>query len=206
MGQAAVELPDPLQAAPESPKTSTDELLSQLAGEEIDRLLAEVDAGAPRDARAAASPIDVSPPLRPELEKEQEGVAPAAPEGVAEPAAPSSKDETVTAELDALFSAAVEKDKADEEAAAAAAAIAAEQTSAAERAGLSTVAAMAPAPEAAVEDDNAPLPLYLRPLEWLNAPLMIFPPAVRDLVGKVAIVTLINAVAILAYVLIVRRG
>src|SRR6476620_6567603 len=111
MGQAAVELPDPLQAAPEPPKTSTDELLSQLAGEEIDRLLAEVDAGAPRDARAAASPIDVSPPVKPELETEQEGVAPAAGAGVVdEPAAPSSNDETVTAELDALFSAAVEKD------------------------------------------------------------------------------------------------
>jgi hypothetical protein len=196
MGQAAVELPDPLQAPPETPKTSTDELLSRLAGEEIDRLLAEVDGG---EAGASGTPIDVSPPDRPERDNGQGPVAPA-------PAVPSSKDETVAAELDALFSAAVEQDRADEEVAAAAAALAAEQTSAAERAGLTTVAATASAADRAPDDDNAPLPLYLRPLEWLSAPLMLLPPGMRDLVGKVAIVTLINAAAILAYVLVVRRG
>src|SRR3954452_1891154 len=145
MGQAAVALPDPLQAAPEPPNTSTDELLSQLAGDEIDRLLAEADGG---DVRAAGSPIDISPPLTPEVETEPESVGPVGTPELAP--APSSKDETVTAELDALFSAAVEKDKADEEAAAA---LAAEETSGAERAGLTTVGAMAPAVESAVDDD-----------------------------------------------------
>jgi hypothetical protein len=102
----------------------------------------------------------------------------------------------VTAELDALFSAAAEKDNAD---------AAAAETSAAERAGLKTVATMNH-PAADTSADDVPLPRYLRPLEWLSAPLAIFPTTVRDLVGKAAIITLLNAAAILAYVLIVRRG
>jgi hypothetical protein len=55
-------------------------------------------------------------------------------------------------------------------------------------------------------DEDAPpkLPLYLRPLEWLNLPLAFFPNDARDAVGKVAIVTLVNALAILLYVLIFR--
>ena len=55
------------------------------------------------------------------------------------------------------------------------------------------------------EDDGSPrLPLYLRPLEWINFPLSRCPEDARDAVGKVAIVTLVNALAILLYVLIFR--
>ena len=47
MGQAAVDLPDPLDTPPQPDASTgaagTDELLSQLAGEEIDRLLADAD-------------------------------------------------------------------------------------------------------------------------------------------------------------------
>lgn len=198
MGQATLDLPDPLQSPPQGARTSTDELLAQLAGEEIDRLLAEADGGAPR---AAAAPFHVGPPTGPDKEVVAQ-VAPEAPPADAPvPAEPSVVEQEVTAELDALFSAAVEKDNAR-----AAAAEAEAETSTAERAGLSSVADVAmPVPATVVEDD-APLPLYLRPLEWLSAPLSIFPPGVRDLIGKAAIVTLLNAVAILAYVLIVRRG
>ena len=48
------------------------------------------------------------------------------------------------------------------------------------------------------------LPLYLRPLEWLSFPLTRCTDDARDAVGKVAIVTLVNALAILLYVLIFR--
>ncbi len=44
MGKAAVDLPDPMQQPPPAGRTSTDDLLAQLAGEEIDRLLAELRA------------------------------------------------------------------------------------------------------------------------------------------------------------------
>jgi len=56
MGKAAIDLPDPL-SPPEAakPLTSTDDLLAQLAGEEIDRLLAEVDEQAA--AAAPAAPV-----------------------------------------------------------------------------------------------------------------------------------------------------
>ena len=37
MGKAALDLPDPLQAAPGEARTSADDLLAQLAGDEIDR-------------------------------------------------------------------------------------------------------------------------------------------------------------------------
>jgi hypothetical protein len=188
MGQAALDLPDPLQSPPQAPQTSTDELLAQLAGDEIDRLLSEADGSEPR---AAAAPFHVAPPAEPGEEPQPQEAVPPIQAGQAAPE-PSVIEQEVTAELDALFSAAVEKDKARE-----AADAATEHTSAAERAGLAEAPAVA-------RDDDAPLPFYLRPLEWLSAPLMIFPPGVRDLIGKAAIVTLLNATAILIYVLVVR--
>ena len=229
MGKAALDLPDPLQAPPEGAKTSTDELLAQLAGDEIDRLLAEADAAQPPNSRA---PFHVAPPTTPGI-SEESYVAPEAALRAApvdpepqprESPSPSPTAADVSAEMDALFSAAVARDDAadaaggavaDDAAASAVTGAAAEaelETTAAERAGLQ--ARLAPSnadampPEAAPEADadDAPLPLYLRPLEWLNAPLALLPESVRDLVGKIAILTLLNAAAILTYVLVVRRG
>jgi len=129
MGQAAVDLPDPLESPPPAAKTSTDDLLSQLAGDEIDRLLAEAELSA-GGRSSTASPVHISPPTEPEKEVE-EPAAPAVADEVlsevsaelpalhpvaqAEPApAPLSSvsEEAVTAELDELFSHAVEKDRA----------------------------------------------------------------------------------------------
>src|SRR5437763_393337 len=47
MGQAAIDLPDPLQNSARLAGPSADDLLAQLAGEEIDRLLAEADVERP---------------------------------------------------------------------------------------------------------------------------------------------------------------
>ena len=242
MGKAALDLPDPLQAPPEGPKASTDDLLSQLAGEEIDRLLAEADAEQPAVSRA---PVHVGPPPQPD---DSESTPPsnspvAVPDAAPRPGSEASAKMAATgsaevaAEMDALFSAAVAKDAEAAKAAAEAdvagptegagedvaskvvadAAVEAEaETTAAERAGLqvpagvatidSVLQAAAEGPGAAVDDDDAPLPFYLRPLEWLNLPLALLPENVRDFVGKAAIVTLFNAAIILAYVLLVRRG
>ena len=207
MGKAALDLPDPLQAPPEGAKTSTDELLAQLAGDEIDRLLAEVDSGQPPVSRA---PFHVGPPVGPEKELKADAAAPAPP-AAAELPKPGPVEMDVAAEMDALFSAATAKDEAaaaEAKAAVAAAAAEAEaETTAAERDGLKAPVTLAPAQQpAAAADDDAPLPIYLRPLEWLNAPLALLPESVRDIVGKFAIVTLLNAAAILVYVLVVRRG
>src|SRR5207302_8751499 len=48
-------------------------------------------------------------------------------------------------------------------------------------------------PEVNPKSDPRPgtcLPFYLKPLEWLNAPLDVFPEVVRGVIGKVALLTL----------------
>jgi hypothetical protein len=45
----------------------------------------------------------------------------------------------------------------------------------------------------------------LKPLEWVNAPLSACSDTVRESLGKVAIMTLINALAILLYVVFLRK-
>jgi hypothetical protein len=61
------------------------------------------------------------------------------------------------------------------------------------------------------EDEAGPgekrdwLGMMLRPLEWMNRPLAACSDAAREALGKVAIMTLINALAILVYVLFLRR-
>jgi hypothetical protein len=47
--------------------------------------------------------------------------------------------------------------------------------------------------------------MYLKPLVWLNAPLLMLPEPIRDAIGKIALLTLFNAVALLGYVLMFRR-
>ena len=49
------------------------------------------------------------------------------------------------------------------------------------------------------------LSFLLRPLEWLNAPLAACSDTVREALGKVALMTLVNALAILLYVLFLRK-
>lgn len=197
MGKAALDLPDPLQTPPDAQaKTSTDDLLARLAGEEIDRLLAEADA----DESAPASPS--FPPAPPTADAP---TAPFAadpiPAPTAQPAPSRAQALDVNAELDVLFSAAVAKD-----AEAANAASPPPETTAEERAGLVAEPARGHSPAAAGDAREESLPLLLRPLEWLSAPLAVFPESVRDFIGKVAIITTLNAAAVLAYVLIFRRG
>jgi hypothetical protein len=165
MGQSTVELPDPLQSTGPEPGAakSADDLLSQLAGDEIDRLLAE-------------------------NESEPTAAAPAAPDGAPSPAAvPAAVD------LDAVLKTA-----------------AADRSPPAEKQALH-----APASQPVAKLDNSPqielgpapkrLPLFLRPLEWLSSPLDPWPDQFRDILGKAGLITLINALAVLAYVLLFRK-
>lgn len=243
MGKAAVDLPDPLQASSDADKprslTSTDDLLAQLAGEEIDRLLAEVDdqggaaAPAPEARRTPAGPsrpIELSgvpdPARQPADPPTFEDEAPAADAVAVEP--------DVTAELDAFFKTAVKTPEPAPHAAAPAGAAApaadgpaaaddagpadGAETSTAERAGLHAPPpepVAAPATPAAIKKpagesadaptDDAPLPFFLKPLEWINAPMDACPSALRDFIGKAAIITLVNAAAVIAYVMLFRR-
>src|SRR4051794_41818047 len=116
MGKAALDLPDPLQAPPGEAMTSADDLLAQLAGDEIDRLLAEAEAGEPKSARA---PFHVAPPPNPKDDVERAGPPPASAAPAPDPTPPPAEPEPVppaldvAAEMDAMFSAAVAKDEAE---------------------------------------------------------------------------------------------
>jgi hypothetical protein len=97
-----------------------------------------------------------------------------------------------------------------------------ESTSAAERAALQEpVAATAPAapiaapvaPEQAASENPEtvhvlPEPrvaIYVRVLELLNGPFADCPTGLRDTLGKIAIITLVNAIGVLIFVLLFRK-
>jgi hypothetical protein len=268
MGQAAVDLPDPLDVPPAASLSGTDDLLAQLAGDEIDRLLAEASAdeapSPPDDASPAAAAIapapsppssasptvgnDVVPPAAP---AEPSAIA-SAPAPEALPAAAQGEvevDDDIGALLNDLtlpkpapavapdVSAGVVPEAASTDAPAAQAAgtpaepasaapadatVPAESSedgpppetvmSAAERDALS-LADLADEVDAAAEQDAADaadekaarrIDPLIRVLEVLNAPLASLPDSVRDTLGKVAILTLVNSLAVLIYVLFIR--
>ena len=167
MGQSVLELPDPLQETESSSieaPGAVDDLLAQMAGAEIDRLLAESDS--PREGNEAPTPIAEVQHIEP---------------------APVSVSESVPAPQ------AHPTAKVDEP-----------QTSVAEREALA-----APLPAAPISEHAAtaelPLPFYLRPFDWLSRPLDALSESARETIGKIALLTMFNAVAVLLYVLVFRK-
>ena len=252
MGQATLDLPDPLDASTMGASPSADDLLSQLAGDEIDRMLADsdvdrdpaasADAAAPplsvstgqavepaTDIARQATPAEVDPEINAQLdalfedltESPARAAQPAAPELETNPQPALAGVEAAAPEL-ASIPQAIATSLAEETPAALAAPILAnpalgqdELDTLAERAALT---APLPEPEAdpraqiqssleeaEASDDERRLPLLLRPLEWINAPFAALPDPLRETLGKIGLLTLFNAVAVLAYVLIFRR-
>ena len=79
-------------------------------------------------------------------------------------------------------------------------------TTSAEKNALSEVVSAMDGPENSADlltDEH--IPIYLKPLVWLNAPLEMLPEGLRDALGKIAILTLANAVAVFAYVVLFRK-
>jgi len=274
MGKASLDLPDPLKQsgkpAGKSPGAkaapgdiglgATDDLLSQLAGNEIDRLLAEaeVEGSSGEVAEAEPTPVaEVKPALSIEPVEEtiappQEKVAPPENQLVAQEVdlAASPVDTAqgeVGAELDELFAAlkdptlkfqeigepepepepevevapveaaAVKAAPAGEAAAKSvdsSAAVAAEleaderqhrQDKKAEASPAPNASAAVPAAAPAPKPAPAPgVPLWLKPLELINAPFNALPDAWRNALGQIGIVTMLNAVAVLVYVWLFR--
>jgi hypothetical protein len=179
MGQAVADLPDPLESATPAEAQSADDLLSQMAGDEIDRLLAESEG----EAAPLARPAGPVAPIAADVAK-----APAKPPETA-PALPVE-----SVDLDAVLETAV----ADHTAAVA------------ERSALNPPAdapsiKQPQAPQIELGESAKRLPLLLLPLEWLSSPLDPWPDQLREILGKIGLMTLINAVAVLAYVLLFRR-
>jgi hypothetical protein len=197
MGQAAVDLPDPLAKAP-APATSADDLLSQLAGEEIDRLLADSEQSVPADSADAVKVFGADgemkqaslPAEAPPAKLDQQAIDQVLDPHVAPQLAPA-KQVAVTAST-----------------------IVETGTSPAERSALEGVtealdakAAGESKPDAKIiATESTDLPVILKPLKVISLPLSLFPAGVRDLVGKIAILTLFNAIAVLIYVLMFRTA
>ena len=177
---AADGLPDPLAGHPlpsagpaVAAEGQADDLLSQLAGAEIDRMLAEADVEPAPPPPPTVVAVVAEPVVEPVA------VVPPAPEvpAVAPPAESTAAVPVVAAvDLNAVLSAAAD-----------------------------VPAAADTVPLDALPPDDGRLPLVLRPLELLSAPLDRCPDRVREAIGKVAVVTLVNAVAVIAYVALFRR-
>jgi hypothetical protein len=232
MGQATLDLPDPLNE-PSAPRhQSADDLLSQLAAEQIDQLLADTpenEAQEPAPAGGGADPFEASADVKASepLDAGKEAI---------------SAEAAVAAQLDDLFhqinestpvepkqEAAVQDAPAKPQAAPATAAEvdaalaagtgpllpplepdaiegqALKNERAALDASLEAVAAVGAELDTQFAAETDALPIYLRPLEWINAPLEFCPEGVREAFGKVAILTLFNSLAVLLYVLVFRR-
>ncbi len=196
MGQATSQLEPPAVADPldgamagggPDADGQADDLLSELAGAEIDRMLAAADVE-PEVATLPPPPVIPPPVIPPPVAIPEPVVAapvePAkveppvpAPEPIAAAPAPADVPAPVAAaDLNAVLAAAAE---------------------------ASTVAATSA--DLDLGNPIARSPFFLRPLELLNAPLEMLPDTVRDAIGKVAVVTLVNSVAVIAYVMLFRR-
>jgi hypothetical protein len=180
MGQATVDLPDPLEKPKAAPTASADDLLAQLAGDEIDRLLAESDSGKAPEA-APASDAMMKSSAAADIDALLSGESPSPAVVVAPP---------VVAEAAPAIEAVVEEPAETE-------------TGSNERAELA--ASELGQQSADLPDVDVDLPFFLKPFVWLSAPLDALPEQWRELVGKAAILTMVNAIAVLAYVVIFRR-
>jgi len=243
MGQAAVDLPDPLEQATLGAAPSADDLLSQMASEEIDRLLAEAEGGVaaaapgtpepsieqpaetpasgmPADGRTAAAELDkADPDTARQIDALFDELSAAPQAGTSQPQAtadqqgkPEVKQQDSTAPQQVVAAAMVAPMAEPQQVSAAAPAAVdpADQTGATERqvlmaetAAEDAAAAVAPGTGLSTEDEEGP-PWYLRLLETINAPFASCSDELRAAIGKIAIVTLVNAVAVLVYLLFFR--
>ncbi|MCC6424815.1 MAG: hypothetical protein IT447_15190 [Phycisphaerales bacterium] len=225
MDQATLDLPDPQSVAPHDSTASADDLLSQMAGEEIDRLLADADVNS--TVEEAPSPVnqepdDAEPAVEPTATSESESESEPEVDDLfqSDAMAFASPDLTLpeiqtqlSSELDQLFETlntpeptpqdeppAVEQPVESANDAESGALLEASQQ-------IQDEADATAALLESIEPTNAPspLPIWLRPLEWLDSPLSGLTDSARSILGKAALVTLFNAIVILTYVLLFRK-
>ena len=190
MGQAMI---DEALSPPPSPLSGADDLLSQMAGEQIDRMIAE---GESTKSHANESAVDPFATQLDDLFNQLNEATPAdavsvkqIAEVVAEPIAPPIESQVKIPPPPAV----VEIEQ---------------PTTAAEREALKPVEdAISQIQISAVvnqvELDHTPI--LVRILELINAPFAACPDAVRDVLGKFAILTLMNSLGVLLYVVLFRK-
>ena len=154
---------------------AADGLLSRLAGDEIDRLARRPE---PKPPTRPEPPTDSAPSPQP--------TPPAAPVA----AAPAGG---LSGGLDGLFGGGGRGRPA------------AYDDVAPDAAGAAPPEAVAEPPQSPDPADDGGVPLLLRPLAWLSAPLDLLPDWARAAAGQIAVLTLLNAAAVLLYVALFRR-
>jgi hypothetical protein len=196
MGQAVVDLPD-TPAPPAASAASTDDLLAQMAGEEIDRLLAEAEGERPAGSAAAAGmpPLQPLPFLSPPVVPPEQVPESNATQlrgflgGLASDSGPDPVTELAASSRAPAAGKSTEQHRSDP---------LADEDSSAERAALASSASNTAAGARSVN-------WIVRVLAWINSPLDSCPDHIREAIGKIAILTAVNAVAIVAYVVFLRH-
>jgi hypothetical protein len=224
MGQATLDLPDPLEQPPAT-AAGTDDLLAQLAGEEIDRLLAESESDLPpekmpQDSTAAQEsllpPESAPPAVQSDIAKPQTQLTPAAQldSYLGEIATTSAAGATEADSVTQFAQNPVSASPKPEAGTGRARHLDDDEMLAAERGALNSVSADAASVETALSavettlaarESEPKIPLYLRLLAGLSAPLNSSSDKTRELIGKIAILTMVNAISVLIYVLFFRK-
>jgi hypothetical protein len=193
---------------------NTDDLLAQLAGEEVDRLLAEADVSETptpevtdhvdeQEAAALTSMLEES--AQKELEQIDRGEKPVAEaEATETPATGTGAQEDVSSQLDQLF-AALTTSKKEQEPEPPPSAPVAPSRAEAENAAVATEEKAA-LEEEVVQPDEPPMPhenllvWWARPLAWVNIPFASLSQKTKEKMGWIGVQTIIFALLILAYV------
>ena len=215
------DLPDPLDSTPTSASANPDDLLAQMADEAINKLMAEAEKDdlpvrTPPRAPVQAVPEPIAelsappepPPAAPSIESTLEAAVAQAKQAsepvesrhTESPQADSPHDESALTSPPSPQPVEVSEDS-----------IALLGTTddvvlpTEEHAVPSSAADVKALLAEPVHHDRAGASVVLLPLRIVNAPFAVLGDRVRNAVGQIAIVTLINALAVLAYVLIFRR-
>jgi hypothetical protein len=198
-----VDAPAPIEALPPG---AADEVISQAAGEQIDELLAKADveriAGEIQNAATPAASTDPGSTFAGANE----------PNAEIQVQSPSSPVTEQQAGLDEFSATNIEGKSAPDEAPAKV-----KPQATAPGVGESSSAQDAPSQPTSTEADavgpneddaakeQGKIPAWLIPLELLNRPFEMLPDSIRSALGKAAILTLINATALLIYVFKFRK-
>ena len=172
--------------------SSTDELLSQLAASEIDRLLSEADAKemppAPQEAPAPPPPVVVEKAAEP-VTQGAERIALLDAAGFDSKEA--AKEPTPPAAAEAPAAPAVQD----------------ERSALLQAAGFETPDGLdhPVSADAKLAKDDDRVPIYLKPLVWMNLPFENCPSMIKQMLGRAGVVTLVNALAVLTYVFFFKK-
>ncbi len=176
MVQPALDLPDPINSPDSLPQNGADDLLTQLAGDQINRMLSDSDAQ-PRDGSDTVPPpvvVTVAEQLNSFFDEIEKGPPPA-PEPSVLPALEDEVEENLVTRHEYFELTAPHSEMVD----------------------------LIPI-NAELDESDRSNSAFVRMLEWLNAPLKAMPNWVRTLVGVLGIVLMLGAISVIGYVVILR--